>query len=194
MTRIDLGLTSSGGYTPGRSLLARALWLVVDFAVFLNPIVTSYSLKRTLLRVFGAKIGRKVIIKPGVHIKHPWRLEIGARCWIGERVWIDNLESVRIGSDVVISQGAYVCTGNHDWSDPGMALVVQPISVGDGAWLCAFSSVGPGVTVAAGAVLTLGSVLVHDAEPMGVYRGNPAKRIGERRVRTKVGDPKFSVR
>lgn len=183
MTRVDLRLTSAGGYDSGRPYVYRALWLVVEALLLLNPVVTSYGLKRWVLRRFGAQIGRSVIIKPNVHVKYPWRLEVGDNVWIGERAWIDNFVLVHIGANAVLSQGAYVCTGNHDWSDPGMGLVVHPVTIEDGAWLGAFTRVAPGIRVGSGAVLTLGSVLLEDAEPMGIYRGNPAKRIAERRIR-----------
>jgi putative colanic acid biosynthesis acetyltransferase WcaF len=182
MTRVDLRLTSARGYHPGRRFAFRALWLVVEAIVLLNPLVTSYPLKRWLLRRFGARIGRRVIIKPNVHVKYPWHLEIGDNVWIGERAWIDNFVLVRIGANAVLSQGAYVCTGNHDWSDPGMGLNVEPVIIEDGAWLGAFTRVAPGVTVASGSVVTLGSVLLQDTEPMGIYRGNPATRIARRRM------------
>jgi putative colanic acid biosynthesis acetyltransferase WcaF len=94
---------------------------------------------------------------------------------------------VRIGANACISQGAYLCTGNHDWSDPGMGLVVKPITVEDGAWVGAFAKIGPGVTVGEEAIVTLGSVLLKDAEPRGIYTGNPAVRVRERTIRDKPG-------
>ena len=180
MTRVDLRLTSIGDYRPGRPFVVRALWLVAEALVLLNPVVTSYALKRWLLRRFGARVGRGVVIKPSVHVKYPWRLELGDWCWLGERAWIDNFVTVRIGASACVSQGAYLCTGNHDWSDPGMRRVVAPVAVEDGAWVGAFACVAPGVTVGAEAVLTLGSVLLHDAEPGGIYQGNPAEWVKER--------------
>jgi putative colanic acid biosynthesis acetyltransferase WcaF len=184
---IDLRQTSRRGYRPDRSYAYRALWLVVDALVMLNPIVTPYTIKRWALRSFGARIGRGVIIKPGVHVKYPWHLEIGDNSWIGERVWIDNFVSVRIGANVVVSQGAYLCTGNHDWSDPGMGLIVKPVTLEDGAWVAAFAKVAPGVTVGRTAILTLGSVLLTNAEPGGVYSGNPAARRRTRSIRDRPG-------
>ena len=187
MARVDLSLTSNRDYDHGRSLVVRALWLWVEALVLLNPFVTSYALKRWLLRRFGAQIGPSVIIKPSVHVKHPWRLSVGENAWIGERSWIDNLAPVRIGANVCVSQGAYICTGNHDWSDPGMGLVVAPIEIGEGAWVGAFAKVAPGVTVGEQAVLCLGSVLFADAEPDGIYLGNPAERVGTRALRGAPG-------
>ena len=116
-------------------------------------------------------------------MKYPWHLEIGHDVWVGERVWIDNFVQVRIEANAVLSQGVYVCTGNHDWSDPGMGLVVKEIAIESGAWVGAFARVAPGVTVGRGAVVALGAVLTKDAGPMGVYSGNPARRVRERSIR-----------
>jgi putative colanic acid biosynthesis acetyltransferase WcaF len=179
---VDLRLTGSRGYHPGRSYAWRTLWLVVEALVFLNPLMPLYAPKRWLLRLFGARIGKGVLIKPAVHIKYPWRLIIGDHSWVGERAWIDNMEDVVIGDHVVISQGAYLCTGNHDWSDPGMPLSPRPIRVERGAWVGAFAKVGPGVTVAAESVLVLGAVCARDTDPGIVYRGNPAEPIRVRHI------------
>jgi putative colanic acid biosynthesis acetyltransferase WcaF len=184
---VELSKTSRRGYRPGRSYAYRALWLVVEALVMLNPVVTSYGLKRWVLRRFGARVGPGVLIKPNVHVKYPWHLEVGDNVWIGERAWIDNFVSVHIGSNAVLSQGAYLCTGNHDWSDPGMGLMVKPITVEQGAWVGAFARIAPGVTVGAGAVVTLGSVLLKDAQPNGIYTGNPATLVGERTIRDQPG-------
>ena len=120
-------------------------------------------------------------------IKYPWHLEVGDNVWIGERAWIDNFVSVHIGPNAVLSQGAYLCTGNHDWSDPGMGLVIKPISVEQGAWVGAFARIAPGVTVGAGAVVTLGSLLLKDAQPNGIYTSNPATPVGERTISDQPG-------
>ncbi len=189
-SRVDLLLTSDGGFDPGRSYPVRALWVIVEALVLLNPIVTSYGLKRWLLRRFGAQVGKNVIIKPNVHIKYPWRLEIGDNAWIGERSWIDNFVEVRLGANVCISQGAYLCTGNHDWADPGMRRTVSPIVVEDGAWVGAFARITPGVTVGQETVVALGAVLLENAEPSGIYLGNPATKVGQRKLRDYVGAPR----
>jgi putative colanic acid biosynthesis acetyltransferase WcaF len=186
--QVDLRLTHRDGYHAGRGFALRATWLICEALFFTNPLLTSYRAKRCILRLFGARVGTGVIIKPGVKIKYPWRLVIGDHSWIGERVWIDNMEDVTLGSHVVISQGAYLCTGNHDWSDPGMPLSPQPIVVAQGAWVGAFSRVAPGRSIGEEAVLVLGAVLLSDAEPSGIYSGNPAARMGRRRLRSASAD------
>lgn len=180
---VDLSRSSTAGFDPGRSYAVRALWVVLEALVLLNPIVTSYRLKRGLLRCFGARVGRDVVIKPDVHVKYPWRLSVGDNSWLGERCWVDNFVQVSIGANVCISQGAYLCTGNHDWTDPAMTRFVEPVTVEDGAWIGAFARVAPGVTVGENAVVTLGSVLLGDADADAIYSGHPAVRIGDRKLR-----------
>jgi putative colanic acid biosynthesis acetyltransferase WcaF len=187
--KVDLSLNTKRGYTPGRAYWYRALWLIVEALVLLNPLVGPSFIKRWVLRSFGARIGRNVLIKPSLHVKYPWLLEIGENAWIGERVWIDNFRQVRIGANACISQGAYLCTGNHDWSDPGMGLVTRPITVENGAWVGAFCLIGPGVTIGEEAVITLGAVVLRDAEPRRIYSGNPAACTGERVLRDRPGPP-----
>lgn len=187
MAKVDLSLTSNRGYDPGKPLWYRTLWLLVEAVTLLNPVFVPYGLKARILRAFGARIGRNVVIKPGLHVKYPWFLAVGNNAWLGERAWIDNFVPVTIGANACVSQGAYLCTGNHDWADPGMGLVVKPITVGDGAWVGAFARIGPGVTVGEEAIVTLGSVLLKDAEPGGIYTGNPAQKVRERSVRDTPG-------
>ena len=104
----------------------------------------------------------------------PWRLEVGDHTWIGEGVWIDNLAEVRIGAHCCLSQGVYLCTGSHDWSKSTFDLITMPISIHDGAWICAQATIGPGVTVFEGAILGLGSVATSNLDAWGVYQGVPA--------------------
>jgi putative colanic acid biosynthesis acetyltransferase WcaF len=184
---VDHRWFNSRDYSPGRPFVVRALWIVVEMLFFLNPLATSYRLKRQLLRAFGADVGAGVVIKPGVHVKHPWRLSVGDHSWIGERAWIDNLASVSIGRSCCISQCAYLCTGNHDWADPGMGLFARGITIEDGAWVGAFARVAPGVIVGQEAILAMGAVLTENAAPSMVYMGNPASVCRTRTLRDYPG-------
>ena len=97
--------------------------------------------------MFGAKIGEGVIIKPKVSVKYPWKLEIGANTWIGENVWIDNLDVVKIGSNCCLSQGALLLSGNHNYKKKSFDLLVRPITLEDGAWVGARAIVVQGVVM-----------------------------------------------
>ena len=176
----DLSSYTTGDYHPGAGFLKRGLWYLTNVLFFLNPLVTPYGLKRAILRMFGARIGKGVVIKPRVNIKYPWHLEVGDHTWIGEKAWIDNLVRVSIGSHVCISQGAMLICGNHDYSRKGFDLIVKEIVLEDGAWVGAGSLVAPGARLASHAVLAGGSLAAGELEAYGIYRGNPAVRIRDR--------------
>lgn len=141
------------------------------------------SLKVNLLRAFGAKVGKGVVIKPCVNIKYPWKLEIGDYSWIGEEVWIDNLDEVVIGANCCISQGAMLLCGNHDYKRTDFQLIVKPINIEEGAWIGAKSVVCPGVNVKSHAVLSVQSTASSDLENYSIYKGNPAKKIKDRSIK-----------
>jgi putative colanic acid biosynthesis acetyltransferase WcaF len=162
----------------------QGLWFLVGLPLLRASWIPFSGMRRELLCLFGAKISRGVIIKPGVRVKYPWRLQVGEHCWIGEDVWIDNLARVEIGANVCISQGAYLCTGNHDWSDPAFGLLIRPIVIREGGWVGAKATICPGVEMGPGAVAAAGSVVTERLEPYTVYAGNPAKVWKTRIIRT----------
>jgi putative colanic acid biosynthesis acetyltransferase WcaF len=182
---VDLSKFSNSWYNPGRGYFLRALWYVINVLLLQNPLNPSSRQKICVLRLFGAKIGKGVVLKPGINVKYPWNLEVGDYSWIGENAWLDSLAPIKIGNHACISQGAYLCTGNHDWSDPVFGLIVKPIIVEDGAWVGARTTILPGVIVATHSVVVAGSVVVKDTEPYIIYAGNPAVAVKTREIRTK---------
>jgi putative colanic acid biosynthesis acetyltransferase WcaF len=176
---VDLASYNNSWYKPGPPL-KRFLWYGINIIFFKNALFPFYGCKVFLLRLFGAKMGRNVIIKPRVNIKYPWRLETGNNVWIGEEVWIDNLAKVTIGNNVCLSQGSLLLTGNHDYKNPAFDLIVNTIVLEDGVWIGAKAIVCGGVICRSHAVLTVGSVASNELEAMGIYRGNPAVRVKER--------------
>jgi len=178
--RVDLSKFDNSWYYPGKSFFVRGLWYVILVIFFLQPLFPFYGLKRWLLRLFGAKIGKGVVIKPKVYIKYPWKLEVGDYSWIGEEVRIDNIGFVRMGSHVCISQRAHLLCGNHNYQSPFFDLMVENITVEDGAWIGANSVVCPGSVLKEHAVLFAGSVFSGKSEPYGIYQGNPAVPIKQR--------------
>lgn len=172
--------------TIGASRLKQALWYFINIILFKSGFFPFNRLKVSVLRWFGATIGSKVVIKPGVSIKFPWKLVIGNHCWIGEQVWLDNLDTIEIGNHVVISQGALLLCGNHNYKKTGFDLEVKPIRLEEGVWIGARAVVGPGVVCRSHAVLSVNSVATAELKAYGIYQGNPAVMIRERRI--EVGD------
>ena len=149
IARLELARFRRPDIPGNRGTAWQAGWYLVNALFFQGAVLglLPSRAKAVLLRGFGAKVGRGFVCKPRVSIKYPWFLEIGDDVWLGELVWIDNHCRVTIGSDVCISQGAYLFTGNHDWNDPAFAFFCRPIEVGDGAWITAFQRVRPGTVI-----------------------------------------------
>ena len=170
--KVDLSRFENAWFETGRSLPLRLLWLIFNALILQNPFNFSSFSKIVVLKMFGASIGTRVNLKPSISVKYPWNLTIGNNSWIGEKVWLDSLGDIEIGNNCCISQGVYLCTGNHDWSDPCFGLMVSPIKVESGAWIGAKSVVLPGVTIASHCVITAGSIVSKSTEPFMIYTGN----------------------
>lgn len=181
MNKTDLSTYQNRDYRPG-GVMKRGLWYVTSLLFFQTGLPWPSSLKRGLLKVFGAKIGRLTVIKPSVHIKYPWFLNLGDHVWIGERVWIDNLAKVTIGSHSCVSQGALLLTGNHNYASKSFDLLTQTIYLSDGVWIGAKAVVCPGVNCGSHSVLTVGAVASTDLEAYGIYSGIPAQKIRTREI------------
>jgi putative colanic acid biosynthesis acetyltransferase WcaF len=174
---VDLSQFDNRWYRPGRGRIVRALWYLVSLLIFESGWVPLMAPKRGLLRAFGAKIGRGLVIKPKVWIKYPWRLVVGDHCWIGQGVWIENLADVYIGSHVCISQQAYICTGSHDYHKKRFDLITRSVDVGNGAWLGARTLVLGGVRVGENAIVAAGGVVTRDVAAAAIVSGQPARQF-----------------
>ena len=166
----------------GASSVKRVLWYFINVCFFKNAINPGSGSKIFLLKIFGAKVGKGVVIKPAVNIKYPWKLKIGDNAWIGEEVWIDNLADVIIGNNVCVSQGALLLCGNHNYKKETFDLMLGEITLEDGVWIGAKSIVCGGVKCGTHAVLTVSSVASSNLEPYTIYRGNPAIAVKIRKI------------
>lgn len=177
--RLDL-FDAHKGLERGRTRGVEALWYLCKCIFFLSVLPWPIGVKRSLLRIFGATVGRGVVIKPRVNIHFPWKLQIGDHCWLGEECWLLNFEPIVLRDHVCVSQGALLCTGNHDFREVDFAYRNAPIHVGRGAWIGAKVFLAPGVTVGEYAVATAGSVVVDDLPANQVCSGNPCRPVRTR--------------
>jgi putative colanic acid biosynthesis acetyltransferase WcaF len=177
-TRLDQ--FDNSWYRPG-GLIRRGLWYICSW-IFLQSYFPLSGVKVFVLKCFGARMGKGIRIKPSVRIKYPWKLEVGDHTWIGEDVWIDNLDVVKIGAHCCLSQGAMLLCGNHDFKKSSFDLMTKPITLEQGVWIGAKAVVCPGVHAHHHAVLTVGSTATSDLEAMSIYQGNPARMIKKRMI------------
>lgn len=166
----------------GRSSWHVQLWWLVQGSLFAWSPQVLYGWRRFLLRLFGAKIGKGVIIRPTARITYPWKLSIGDFSWIGDDVVLYNLGTIQIGSQAVVSQRCYLCTGSHDYTKPNFDIFAKPIVIGDAAWLATDVFVAPGVRVGDGAVVGARSSVFKDLPELVVAVGSPANVVKERKV------------
>jgi putative colanic acid biosynthesis acetyltransferase WcaF len=149
------------GYEKGRSRLSQALWFAALNMVFVQWWCPAWA-RVALLRTFGATVGERVFIRHRVRVLWPWKLKVGDDSWIGEDAWILNLEPVRIGSNVCISQGVFLCAGSHDPVSPTFEYDNGPIAVEDEVWLGARTMVLRNVVIGRGAVVPANSRVTRD--------------------------------
>ncbi len=168
--------------------VGRVLWGVVWLFLFRPSPRVCHSWRRSLLRLFGAKIGRAVKIDPSVHIWVPWNLEMAEESTIGHHADCYNVGPIKIGRHATVSQYAFLCTATHDTTDPHMRLLTAPIILEDQSWVCAKVFVAPGVTFGIGSVAGAQSVVTRSVEPWTIVAGNPAIVIKQRNLKQNIDE------
>ncbi len=177
----DLSRYDNSWYQPG-SRLKILSWFLISRICINTYLPIPVKFKILVLNFFGAKIASSAVIKPKVNIKYPWNLRVEEYVWIGENVWIDSLGMVTLESNVCLSQGCMLQTGNHDFTKSTFDLMVKPITIKKGAWIGAKAVVCPGVTVGSHALLTINSVATKNLNPNSIYQGNPAIFVKHRNI------------
>jgi putative colanic acid biosynthesis acetyltransferase WcaF len=157
----------------------RVVWAMLHPLFRYSPRIF-WGWRAWLLRLFGASIGRQAHIYPTAVIALPWNLVVGEEASIGDRAIIYNLGLISIGSAATISQGAHLCAGTHDYRHGDMPLLKQPITIGEGAWICADAFVGPSVKIGDYAIVGARAVIMRDVDAWAIVVGNPAKVVGIR--------------
>lgn len=166
----------------GRSaILVQFWWMVYTVFFRLSPQVL-YAWRRFLLRLFGAKIGKNVIIRPTARITYPWKVSIGDYSWIGDDVVLYSLGNIKIGENTVISQRSYICTGTHDYNSEDFRIYAEDINIGSKCWLATDVYIAPGITIEDGVVVGARSSVFSDLDANKVYVGSPAKSIKNRKL------------
>jgi putative colanic acid biosynthesis acetyltransferase WcaF len=159
----------------GRPAWYVQLWWIVDALLFRTSPQALYSWRAFLLRSFGAKIGKGVMVRPSASVTYPWKLVVGDYSWIGDEVVLYTLGNIRVGSHTVISQRSYLCAGSHNIEDVGFTITSQPIEVGDQCWIASDVFICPGVKVGTGTVVGARSTVTHDLPSGVIAYGSPAR-------------------
>ncbi len=163
-----------------RENIKRVLWGTVQMTLFRTSFHNWYGVRRVMLRAFGANIHPTARIRRTVCIEIPWNLTVEEGSAIGDRAIVYCLGPIRIGKRTVVSQGAHLCAGSHDYTTPDFTLLRVPIDIGDDVWIAADAFVGPTVKVGCGAILGARACTMKDLDEWTIYAGNPAKAVKAR--------------
>jgi putative colanic acid biosynthesis acetyltransferase WcaF len=184
----DLSKYNNDAFSRGAPVCKEFSWRLIQWLFFRADFVKAYGLKCSVLRFLGAKVGRNVAWKPSAKLTFPWKLSVGDNSWVGEEAWLLNLDEIRIGSEVCISQRVFLCTGSHEWKKVSFDLITKPIVIEDGVWICANVFVGPGVTIGKNSVVTAGSVVMQDLPANMICSGNPCLPVKARKFNHETPD------
>lgn len=163
-----------------RQKVMRVLWMVVGQPVMRMTFHNWYGVRWWWVRLFGARLGPGVRLRPTVKIEQPWNLTIGENSFVGDHVILYCLGPVTIGKNVSVSQYAHLCAGSHDYRRPDLPLLRPPVTIEDDVWVAADAFIGPGVTVGRGAVIGARASVFKDLEGGKVYGGEPARALRDR--------------
>lgn len=164
----------------GRPAWVVQIWWLVQATLFRMSPQVLYGWRRFLLRLFGAKLGRGVTVRPTAEITYPWKLTVGDHCWIGDYVTLYTLGEIHIGDNAVVSQHCYLAAATHDYTQPTFDMMAKTIIIEPEAWLATRVFVAPGVTIGRGAVVAACSVVVKDLPSMMICAGHPARPLRPR--------------
>ncbi|MEO0541574.1 MAG: hormogonium polysaccharide biosynthesis acetyltransferase HpsU [Cyanobacteria bacterium P01_A01_bin.105] len=178
----DLRRYHQPGFTAGRSKVIILLWWLLQAMVFPLTLHAHHGPRRWLLRLFGAKVGKGVVIRPTARFTYPWRVEIGDYSWVGDDVVFYSLAPIRVGQHCVVSQKSYLCTGSHDAADSAFPLMTAPVVIENGAWVATDCFIGPGVTIGANALIGARSSVFKSMPAQQICMGTPCQPVKVREI------------
>ncbi|SAI65534.1 Galactoside O-acetyltransferase [Bordetella ansorpii] len=164
----------------GRHVLVVQLWRIAQATLFRGSPQFAYGFRRALLRAFGARVGRGVLVRPSAQITYPWKVSLGDYAWVGDDVVLYSLDAITIGPHAVVSQRSYLCAGYHDIDAADFPIRSGPIVVEAGAWLATDVFVAAGITVRCNAVVGARSSVFKDVPPNMVCHGSPCQPVRRR--------------
>ncbi|MGF1541881.1 MAG: hormogonium polysaccharide biosynthesis acetyltransferase HpsU [Pleurocapsa sp.] len=170
---VDLRKYDQSEFERGKPNWFIVLWWSVQAIAFPLSLHNFNGFRAWLLRLFGAKIGQDVVIRPTARFTYPWKIAIGDYSWIGDDVVLYSIDRITIGSHCVISQESYLCTGSHDITDSAFRLITAPITIGNGVWIATDCFIAPGVTIGANSVIGARSSVFRNIPMQQIAWGTP---------------------
>ncbi len=177
------------GHFSTQEKMKRLIWNVVQATLFRLSPRRADRWRASLLRLFGAKVGRVELLRNTVRVEVPWNLDIGDHVQIGDAVYLYSLGPITIGDRSIVSQFVHVCAGTHDFERLDFPLIRIPVHIGEDCWIATDTYIAPGVRIGDGVVVGARANVVRDLPEWTVCVGSPAKPVKARRlVDTETGE------
>lgn len=159
------------------------------FWIHVKCFIPSHHLRRFLLRLGGAKIGKGSSIHMGVSFFSLKHLRIGEDTILGRNIFLDGRAAIRIGNHVDIASDVMIYNSEHDINSEDFKPIVGEVEIGDFCFIGPRAIILPGVKIGKGAVVAAGAVVTKDVEDFKIVGGIPAEIIGERKLK----DPHYRL-
>ncbi|MBI2018962.1 acyltransferase [Candidatus Daviesbacteria bacterium] len=163
-----------------------------DFFIFwlhLFCYIPSHHVRRFILRLAGAKIGKGTSIHMGCRFFSLKNITIGEDSIIGEGIFMDGRAPVKIGNHVDIASQVMIYSSEHDINSEDFHAALGPVEIGNYIFIGPRAIILPGVKIGKGAVIAAGAVVTKDVAEFAIVGGVPAQVIGERKIR----DPHYRL-
>lgn len=186
-----MGESLSGAKLAGK-VTNRLYNYLADFCLFLLHIlinIPSHHLRRFMLRLYGAKIGKGSSIHMGCRFFSLKKIKIGEDTIVGEGAFIDGRDKVIIGNHVDIASEVMIYSSEHDIHSEDFHAILSEVIIDDYVFIGPRVIILPGVNIGRGAVIAAGAVVTKNVGEFSVVGGIPAKVIGERKLK----DPKYRI-
>jgi acetyltransferase-like isoleucine patch superfamily enzyme len=151
------------------------LWLCVSQIPF-------HSIRNTIYRISGIKIGNNSTIHIGARFYQPKNISIGEGTIIGDHATLDGRAPLSIGNNVDIASEVMIFNSHHDIHSNNMKPIEKPVEIGDYVFIGPRAIILPGVKIGKGAVVAAGAVVTKDVKRTQVVAGVPAEKISNRKV------------
>jgi len=153
-----------------------------------------HGIRKAIYLLAGIKLKKGATFHMGARFYQPSNISIGEGTIIGDHVFIDGRDVVKIGKYVDMASQVMIYNSEHDLSDPAFGATEEPVSIGDYCFIGPRVIIMPGVTIGNGAVVAGGAVVTKDVPEGAIVGGVPAKIIGDRPLsnfKYKLGRPRL---
>ena len=162
------------------SSIRQLLWKTVGSSVFKCSPHNAYLYRRTILRMFGMKLGYNARIRRSVSIDKPWNVTVGDLVIFGDFVVIHASKTVSIGDRSSISQYVMLLTVCGDYKTSGKTKLEGAITIEEDCWVATDTVVMPCAHIEQGVVVGARGLVDGRLPEWKICTGEPAVERAER--------------